>query len=257
MQCIAREGCRYGTLIASGKFVVKSRLRCRGLTPPRSFFSVRRGARQAKGAKTPHDEGMSTHVGNFLKDKRRPTRAELLAFLKPNKEELLETAHFVGGVFAVGSIMHIWVTYVCNVTMVIGPSMLPTFHTAGDIVLSDAISPRFTGYTVGDVVIAKSPTDPKKQVCKRIRAREGDVVKIPTTENGVYKYKQCSIPPGHVWLQGDNPNNSTDSRQYGPVPITMLKYRILCRVFPFTSVGWVSHHENKSLPGTVVFNGTA
>ncbi|WRT64088.1 signal peptidase I [Kwoniella shivajii] len=40
------------------------------------------------------------------------------------------------------------------------------------------------------------------------------------------------IPKGHVWLVGDNLSNSTDSRKYGPVPIAMVKGKVLARIYP-------------------------
>lgn len=38
------------------------------------------------------------------------------------------------------------------------------------------------------------------------------------------------VPPDHVWLEGDNPCRSTDSRHYGPVPISSLRGRIIRRL---------------------------
>ena len=40
------------------------------------------------------------------------------------------------------------------------------------------------------------------------------------------------VPEGHVWLQGDNTINSTDSRHYGPVPYAMLVGKAFLKVIP-------------------------
>ena len=38
------------------------------------------------------------------------------------------------------------------------------------------------------------------------------------------------IPKGHVWLLGDNPNYSKDSRDYGPVPYGLIRGRACFKV---------------------------
>lgn len=38
------------------------------------------------------------------------------------------------------------------------------------------------------------------------------------------------VPQGHVWLEGDNADNSTDSRTYGPVPLSMVRGRVFFKV---------------------------
>lgn len=64
-------------------------------------------------------------------------------------------------------------------------------------------------------------------MCKRIKGVAGDMV--------YYKDKNrvpilLRVPEGHVWLLGDNPANSNDSRFYGPVPLGMLQGRIFFKV---------------------------
>ncbi|KAN0060870.1 hypothetical protein ACQY0O_006604 [Thecaphora frezii] len=41
-----------------------------------------------------------------------------------------------------------------------------------------------------------------------------------------------TVPSGHVWLVGDNLAKSTDSRHYGPVPMGLLRGKVLARAFP-------------------------
>lgn len=38
------------------------------------------------------------------------------------------------------------------------------------------------------------------------------------------------IPRGHLWLVGDNPENSTDSRSYGPVPVGLVRGKVCYKV---------------------------
>ena len=38
------------------------------------------------------------------------------------------------------------------------------------------------------------------------------------------------IPKGHLWLLGDNPKYSKDSRDYGPVPYGLIQGRVCFKV---------------------------
>lgn len=104
--------------------------------------------------------------------------------------------------------------------------------------------------------------NPKQIVCKRVLGLEGDEVRIPqSTQLGPGRtvvvhstlstashlsciwhlpgecFGRCTelcnavqVPKGHVWLQGDNFINSTDSRHYGPVPYALLRGRAFLKV---------------------------
>jgi signal peptidase I len=61
-------------------------------------------------------------------------------------------------------------TQAADIIMCIGPSMLPTLNRNGDIVLLDKISPHFRKLTKGEIVIAKSVSNPRHTVCKRVIA---------------------------------------------------------------------------------------
>lgn len=70
-------------------------------------------------------------------------------------------------------------------------------------------------------MIAKSPSDPKSNICKKVIGLEGD--KILTTSPSDFFKSHIYVPTGHVWLEGDNLQNSTDSRYYGPIPYGLIR----------------------------------
>lgn len=45
--------------------------------------------------------------------------------------------------------------------------------------------------------------------------------------------KTIIVPRGHLWLEGDNSENSMDSRHYGPVPMGLIQSRAFCRILPY------------------------
>ena len=56
----------------------------------------------------------------------------------------------------------------------------------------------------------------------------GERVQINPGTDEMPKY--TVVPRGHVWLQGDNLPNSTDSRAYGPIPAGLIIARVIARV---------------------------
>lgn len=40
------------------------------------------------------------------------------------------------------------------------------------------------------------------------------------------------IKPGSCWIEGDNRINSTDSRNYGQVPMGLIRSKVLARIWP-------------------------
>ncbi len=159
---------------------------------------------------------------------------------------------------------------------------MPTFNPRGDIVLVDHVSVTAGLIKVGDVVIARSVQNPRHVVCKRVLGMEGDYVEVaPPIQAGSsrrikvrigrgtyvikvtfyfivehldvenfknlisFPFHKCflQIPQGHVWLQGDNYYNSTDSRHYGPVPYAVLRGRVVVKVWPPWEFGWVKNQR--------------
>ncbi|XP_008549713.1 mitochondrial inner membrane protease subunit 1 [Microplitis demolitor] len=133
----------------------------------------------------------------------------------------------VGTVINYSCVTHCALKYVGDFTVCNGPSMEPTIHT-NDILFTEHISPRCDKLSKGDIIIAKCPTNPRENICKRIRGVEGDKI--------YYGFTSYVVPQGHLWLEGDNSSNSSDSRSYGPIPKGLVISRAVCKVWPFSDI---------------------
>jgi signal peptidase I len=190
------------------------------------------------------------------------------SFFKNAKEKVShpetkeEFKKFARDFVIVAGTFHVVGTYFCSLTICMGPSMIPTFDPNGDMVVVDKFSYVIQGekFRKGDIVIAQSPTEKSKSkflshslspfplislisiylsisfiaICKRVRGTANEII-LNYPSNSANP-RLVRIPSGHVWLQGDNAANSTDSRVYGAVPEELLKGRVIgkfSREFPF------------------------
>lgn len=110
---------------------------------------------------------------------------------------------------------------------------------------------------IGDVVLAYSPIELNKRICKRLIAEEGDIVQVPMDGSALqgttlivslnfnlYRFIVLfQIPDGHVWLEGDCPKVSRDCRDYGPIPKALLHGRPWFQVWPLERFGWIKNNK--------------
>jgi inner membrane protease subunit 1 len=78
-----------------------------------------------------------------------------------------------------------------------------------------------------------------------VLGRGGDVISVPKAGN-FGGTQRVEVPPGHVWLQGDNKDNSTDSRDYGPVPYGLVTGKVFYRAWPRSQAGWIKNESWRS-----------
>ncbi|XP_048130538.1 mitochondrial inner membrane protease subunit 1 isoform X3 [Rhodamnia argentea] len=107
--------------------------------------------------------------------------------------------------------------------------MLPTLNLTGDVLLAERVSHRLGKVRPGDVVLVRSPVDPRKSLTKRVVAMGGDKVTFVVDPRNSDRVRTITVPRGHVWIQGDNIYASRDSRQFGAVPYGLVEGKILCR----------------------------
>lgn len=86
----------------------------------------------------------------------------------------------------------------------------------------------------GDVVVVWPPRIPQDRRfsevipnIKRIIGLPGDAIVIPPAEDQRYPDESercwsCYVPSGHIFVCGDNLENSLDSRTWGPIPATNI-----------------------------------
>lgn len=152
-------------------------------------------------------------------------------FRRTARESSKDIVFFAFDVAKYLALFHVTATNVVNFTFCVGPSMNPTINEEGECVLIDLFSYKILDkeYEVGDVIISVCPTDRHKTVCKRVKAVAGDTV-VNYKRHMTHYPEVITIPEGHVWLAGDNPSNSTDSRSYGPVSVGLLQGRVFTKV---------------------------
>jgi signal peptidase I len=160
--------------------------------------------------------------------------------------------------FKFAAALYLFQKNVGELMICVGPSMLPTLSAEGDVVVLEHFTPYYRDLCRADVVVAVSPQNPRMSVCKRVAAVSGE--RVPVSDSLAETIRQCrpeliqtgahgssvQIPRGHVWLEGDNPANSTDSRQYGPVPISLVRGRVVYRILPLNSAGWIPQQPKYS-----------
>ncbi|XP_010241323.1 PREDICTED: mitochondrial inner membrane protease subunit 1 [Nelumbo nucifera] len=140
-------------------------------------------------------------------------------------------------------VLHVTNTYICTPTLVYGPSMLPTLNLTGDLLLTERISTRLGKVGPGDIVLVRSPENPRKTVTKRVMGMESDRVTFLVDPKNSDRCQTVVVPKGHVWIQGDNIYASNDSRHFGAVPYGLIQGKVFFRIWPPEGFGSLGQRE--------------
>ncbi|RYP08510.1 hypothetical protein DL764_001841 [Monosporascus ibericus] len=119
-----------------------------------------------------------------------------------------------------------------------GPSMLPTFLVDGQWFVVERGARRGRGVAVGDCVLYAIPFADRGgggggEGGKRVMGRPGDYVLLNSP--GARSESMMQVPPGHCYITGDNLPWSRDSRDFGPLPMALIKGRV---THTMTVNGW-------------------
>lgn len=144
----------------------------------------------------------------------------------------------IGALYAVNAFcaFHLFLNYVGSIQLVNGPSMLPTMAVDGEAVVENRLSFWLNPGCLerGDLVTFESPLTPGRLVCKRLLGFPGDIICVDPTGLKVPSSEHVVVPKSHLWLMGDNADFSRDSRDYGPVPLSLVRGTLWARVYPFS-----------------------
>ncbi len=140
-----------------------------------------------------------------------------------------------------------------------GYSMEPTLHS-GEFVIVNKLAYKIGAPNYGDVIVFQYPRDPEQEYIKRVIGLPGDQVRI--TSGQVYVndqpmdepyiaaapnyHDQWVVPEGALFVLGDNRNNSSDSHNWGPVPLEYVIGKALVVYWPPGDWGLIDHISSAS-----------
>ena len=116
--------------------------------------------------------------------------------------------------------------------------MCPTLDANDNLVMVDSFTTSFVrNPNKGEVVMASNPYKPQYTVIKRVLYTQGEMAKYYSHKHD--KYVEVEIPKGHVWIEGDNKENSKDSRHFGPISLALVQGIVRYRIYPFDKLNRV------------------
>ncbi len=146
-------------------------------------------------------------------------------------------------------------TYLVQPFLVSGASMAPNINH-GNYLIVDQLTKRFQEFQPGDVVVFRYPQDPDTFYIKRIIGLPGDRVQIKGGEVFVNSQKfsenylvldirtfggsDLVLAADEYFVMGDNRDNSSDSRSWGPLKRQFIIGLARLRLFPFDKISIIN-----------------
>jgi signal peptidase I len=140
-----------------------------------------------------------------------------------------------------------------------GSSMEPTLHS-GEFVIVNKLSYKIGNPARGEIVVFHFPRDPEQEYIKRVIGLPGDQVivnqgKIFVNDRLVDEPYIAAdptyegtwiVPAGHLFVLGDNRNNSSDSHNWGTVPQEYVVGKAVFIYWPPGQWGIIEHVSTAS-----------
>jgi inner membrane protease subunit 1 len=156
---------------------------------------------------------------------------------------------------------HVFTTTIGGIAHTDGISMTPTIphsYRKRPYILYSSLHRRGRNIKVGDVITYINPVLPHTFGCKRVVGMPGDFVSVVTPGRGDgdfgkddaegdwanVKEQVIQVPEGHCWVAGDNMEWSRDSRLFGPLPLGLVKAKVLAVVLPREEMKWLGSERD-------------
>jgi signal peptidase I len=137
-----------------------------------------------------------------------------------------------------------------------GNSMEPSLHD-GEFVVVNRLAYWRASPQRGDIVVFHFPLDPNRRFIKRVIGLPGDVVQVQAGDlyvNGFLldepyiaaapRYSgEWTVGETQVFVLGDNRNNSSDSQNWGMLPLGEIIGKAVLVYWPPGDVGTIPHYE--------------
>lgn len=137
-----------------------------------------------------------------------------------------------------------------------GISMEPNLHE-GQFVIVNRLAYRWEVPTRGDIVVFRFPLNPDRRFIKRVIGLPGDRVAIQSgtvyVDDDVLSEPYLSVTPRYsgewvisenaVFVLGDNRNNSSDSQNWGALPLENIIGKAFLIYWPPAEAGVIPHFD--------------
>lgn len=137
-----------------------------------------------------------------------------------------------------------------------GNSMEPSLHDA-EFVVVNRLAYRWAEPRRGDIVVFRFPLDLQRRFIKRIIGLPGDTIRVEAGQvyvNGQLleepyiaaqpRYTgQWEVGEQEVFVLGDNRNNSSDSQNWGMLPVEDILGKAILVYWPPSDLGLIPHYE--------------
>lgn len=161
---------------------------------------------------------------------------------------------YIDSFIVAGILAILIITYVARSFYIPSESMLPTLKV-NDYILVNRFVYKMALPSRGEIIVFHPPhvKDPvNTDFIKRVVALENDVVEvadgvlylngIPQDEPFIKEpidadFPAYRVPKGHVFVMGDNRNNSDDSRYWGPLPLENIVGKAFVIFWPVSRMG--------------------